>query len=193
MRIIAVLGEREDFSFLGMLKRFLEGNGIKTECIWAGAEREYVKETIFSKKPDVLIIFSEESFKFFFRKMYLYADIFIPLKKSACWDMPMKERSFVIVSSDDKKIFPFFLRKGTALITCGINSKASITVSSIDKDGEMIQCCIQRDIRCLTGEIFESQEFPLEKGRQETADRVLIAVGVLIVMGEIPLNITSKN
>ena len=61
MRIIAVLGEREDFSFLGMLKRFLEGNGIKTECIWAGAEREYVKETIFSKKPDVLIIFSEES------------------------------------------------------------------------------------------------------------------------------------
>lgn len=74
----------------------------------------------------------------------------------------LEEKNVVIVNSDNKGFFPFSIGTGTTLITCGFNSKASVTASSVvcdDDNTEKIQCCIQRAIRTISGERLEPQEF----------------------------------
>ncbi len=73
----------------------------------------------------------------------------------------LEDKNILIINTDDRNIFPFGIHAGTTLITCGTNSKASVTVSSIvcESNWETIQCCIQRSIPTLTGERFEPQEF----------------------------------
>ena len=76
----------------------------------------------------------------------------------------LKEKNVVILNSDCRNIFPFYVSAGTVLITCGVNSKASVTTSSIlsENGSKVIQCCIQRTMRTLSGKELEPQEFPVE-------------------------------
>ena len=192
MYVIAVLGERRDLAFVGFLKNTFEKRGLRTECAFAKMNEDELKRRLFAKEPDILILFSEGAFTVL-RKMSVFADIFIPLKGNFHIRVPVKRKGFVILSSDDKKIFPFFLSKGLSLITCGFSSKASITISGVDKDEGKIQCCVQRDIVSLTGEIFEPQEFSIERDKKAEVDRILIAAGALMVTGYMTGNMTSKN
>ena len=192
MYVIAVLGERKDLGFAGFLKKVFEARGIRAECVFAKVSTEELKRRLFAKEPDILILFSDGAFPVL-RGIPLAADIFIPFKRNFHINHPVKRNGFVILSSDDKKIFPFFLSKGLSLITCGYSSKASITISGMDKDEGKIQCCVQREIVSLKGEIFEPQEFSVERDKKAEVDRILIAAGVLIVTGDLTVNMTSKN
>ena len=182
MYIVAVLGGRRDLGFIGFLKNTFEKRGLKTECVFAKSGVIELKRRILWKSPDILVVFSESTFPVLIN-MSLSADIFIPLKRNFHIGIPVKKKGFVILSSDDKKIFPFFLKKGLSLITCGLSSKASITISSMDRDEGKIQCCVQREIVSLTGEVFEPQEFSIKRDKKAEVDRVLIAMGVLIAAG----------
>ena len=192
MRIVAVLGARKDLGFVRFLKKVFEKSGLRTQCVFSECDEHKLRRIVFAKNPEILILFFEEGLSLF-RRAHFKADILIPLKRSSYWSIPVKKGAFVILSSDDKKIFPFFIKRGLSLITCGVNSKASITVSSMDKDEGIIQCCVQRQIVDLTGRIFESQEFPFERDEKESVDRVLVAVGALIATGNFALNPTSKT
>lgn len=95
----------------------------------------------------------------------------------------LKNENFLIINSDEKSIFPFFIEKGTTLITCGLNNKANVTMSSVidDEEGQTIQCCIQRTIKTYKGENFEPQEFPVKvEGNNCDISRVLAAVAAAI-------------
>jgi UDP-N-acetylmuramoyl-L-alanyl-D-glutamate--2,6-diaminopimelate ligase len=59
------------------------------------------------------------------------------------------------------------------LITYGLNSKASITASSIQQDIEkerIVQCCLQRELITLSGKLVDPGEFtvllPLHTGAE---------------------------
>ena len=90
----------------------------------------------------------------------------------------LNRKNIIILNSDDKSIFPFLIGTGTTLITCGINSKASVTASSIvgEDSAEKIQCCIQRTIKTLSGEELEPQEFTVNIGKDEKNDSEVTSV-----------------
>lgn len=47
------------------------------------------------------------------------------------------------------------------LITYGINQKATITFSGVEKNIDRLQFCIQRNIKSMSGNIIYEQEFPV--------------------------------
>lgn len=94
--------------------------------------------------------------------------------------------TILIVNTDDRRVFPLKLKTGNKLITCGMNHRASVTLSSYlepmgDEKNSKIQCCIQRNIPTVSGRIFEPQEFSLllEQG-QKSVSGALAAVTTLI-------------
>ena len=94
--------------------------------------------------------------------------------------------TILIVNTDDRRVFPLKLKTGNKLITCGMNHRASVTLSSYlepmgDEKSSKIQCCIQRNIPTVSGRIFEPQEFSLllEQG-QKSVSGALAAVTTLI-------------
>lgn len=94
--------------------------------------------------------------------------------------------TILVVNTDDRRIFPLKLRTGNKLITCGLNHRASVTLSSYlepigDEKGNKIQCCIQRDIPTISGKVFEPQEFSvLMKQGQKSVSGALAAITALI-------------
>lgn len=90
------------------------------------------------------------------------------------------DQGIAIINADYKKPYPkTFCGERLQLITYGLNSKSSITASSIqleDREG-MIQFCLQRDILDLTGKQIESQESTIYINEQWTHDiHLLLAV-----------------
>lgn len=65
---------------------------------------------------------------------------------------------YVLINIDEYKSFNTF--SNIFLITYGMNNKASITASSIERD--KLQICVQRNLAALNGKIIEEQEFGLQ-------------------------------
>ena len=98
----------------------------------------------------------------------------------------LSKHTILVVNTDDRRVFPLKLKTGNKLITCGLNHRASVTLSSYlepmgDEKSSKIQCCIQRNIPTVSGRIFEPQEFSLllEQG-QKSVSGALAAVTTLI-------------
>ncbi|MCL2049900.1 MAG: hypothetical protein FWG87_14355 [Defluviitaleaceae bacterium] len=64
---------------------------------------------------------------------------------------------FLLINSDDKKIFALLKNISAKLITYGFNSRACITVSSVTEDG--VQVCVQRGFTNINGTELEPHEF----------------------------------
>ena len=87
----------------------------------------------------------------------------------------LRKSGILIINSDDKTIFPFSIAVGTTLISCGFNGRSSVTTSSMMDN--KLQCCVQRNIKTISGSIVEPQEFTinLDEGRRNISS-VLMAV-----------------
>lgn len=96
------------------------------------------------------------------------------------------KNTILVVNTDDRRVFPLKLKTGNRLITCGLNHRASVTLSSYlepmgDEKSSKIQCCIQRNIPTVSGKIFEPQEFSLIlKQGQKSVSGALAAITTLI-------------
>ena len=95
----------------------------------------------------------------------------------------IKPNGYAIINADDCLIFPYILPENVNIITCGINSNASVTFSAISeyKNGrEKIQCCIQRTIRTVSGKYIEPQEFGVNvRGKYPLSDVLLIITAAI--------------
>ena len=95
----------------------------------------------------------------------------------------IKPNGYAIINADDCSIFPYILPENVNIITCGINSNASVTFSAISeyKNGrEKIQCCIQRTIRTVSGKYIEPQEFGVNvRGKYPLSDVLLIITAAI--------------
>lgn len=77
------------------------------------------------------------------------------------FDGKIKTKHVCMVNSDEK----IYCKPGDVpIISCGLNSLATVTASSIcdDFEGTCFQYCLQRNILNLEGKIIEPQEFPVK-------------------------------
>jgi hypothetical protein len=74
-------------------------------------------------------------------------------------EIESRDSGLVIINSDEKDIFKMIKNTGgvPSVVTYGINSRASVTVSSISES--RVVCCVQRALPTFGGGVTEQQEF----------------------------------
>lgn len=92
-------------------------------------------------------------------------------------------RHIMVINSDDKRISPLTIGTGSTYITCGLNGKANVTISSVSNcmEFDRIQCCVQKTINTISGASFEPQEFAVNiRGKDKSVSSVLAAVTTMM-------------
>lgn len=191
---IGIIGDGEDFHTMKTISRLYQSKGIK---VFSKQVTNAAPATPFKwitqagrKKAEILLIAMEQnqlSAKIwngvrFHILVYLKGKKENREKSKKLSDF-LAEKNVVILNSDDRDLFPFSISTGTTLITCGINSKASVTASSVICDGvhETIQCCIQRAIHTISGEKLDPQEFSVRiKNENQNITGLLAAVATVM-------------
>ncbi len=191
MLCIGVLGEALQKQTIEQILYFSKKYAKKQICFLAGKkQQDFDKAYQEAKKTEnalFLVPIQKKTIQYC-KENNIQFSIFIYLgrdKNSAA--MPSLTHSgILIVNIDDKRVFPLKIKRGNRLITCGLNHKASVTVSSFlepmgDETKSKIQCCIQKNIQTLSGNIFEPQEFSLFlKEGQKSVSGALAAIAALM-------------
>ena len=72
----------------------------------------------------------------------------------------MKRTKYLILNSDVSNDLRFFKDNKINLITYGLNTKATITISSVKEDDVLV--CFQRNIENISKKVIEEQEFDIK-------------------------------
>lgn len=101
----------------------------------------------------------------------------------------LSDKDYLIVNIDNVNTLKNLKNTKAMIITCGFNSKAAITLSSvIDNNYKTIQVCIQQPFKTLNNKVIEQQEFSLNiSGYESDLFRVLSAVVTILICG-IPID-----
>lgn len=159
---VGIIGGKDSFQAVDILINIYKSKGLSI-----GVEKVYLNKPP-KTKFDVLIYLSGYNVKNNNpRRLFTF----------------LKEKNILIVNSDDESVFPFSINSGTTLITCGLNSKSSVTASSIEclSEVETIQFCIQRTIKTFSGVSLEPQEFQVNADRKKSVNTVLATVTAAMV------------
>ena len=114
-------------------------------------------------------------------------DIFVYLNSNAYSSFngikDVGSKNILVANCDEKSIFPFCVGIGTTLITCGLNSKASITASSITTEERIsqMQCCVQRTIKTISQKEIEPMEFSVSFPSKYNISYVLTVLAVALI------------
>ena len=73
------------------------------------------------------------------------------------------------------------IRGGGQVITCGLDRRETVTVSSLLQEGGL--AALQRTVRTLKGAVIEPRELSLE-GLEGTVEEKLAAAALLVLLGE---------
>ena len=106
----------------------------------------------------------------------------------------IKEKGYLIINADDCGNFPYLLTDNINIITCGVKSTSSVTFSGIteNRNGrECIQCCIQREIKTLSGRKIEPQEFSVNVIGLKYPISEVLAITAAAIAADIEETITS--
>ncbi|GFI61340.1 hypothetical protein IMSAG049_00497 [Clostridiales bacterium] len=101
---------------------------------------------------------------------------------------------YVIINADSCSTFPYILPADINVVTCGVNSNASVTFSGINdyRNGrETLQCCVQKYIRTIYGKWIEPQEFGVNIVGNYPLSEVLVIITAAI-MGGIEETVTKE-
>ena len=106
------------------------------------------------------------------------------LKNSKYLESIINKAFYIIINSDIENNLNLFKETGANVITYGLNSKSSLTVSSIKE--ENILLCIQRCIEGINKELIEEQEIniKLKKNNVNKVYNVLAIFAILKIYGE---------
>lgn len=130
-----------------------------------------------SKKFDILIFTNTEK-----------NETIIPLNN-------IKKDGYVIINTDETDFFPYIIPDGIKVITCGVNSKALLTFSGICENpngSDEILCCIQKEIKTISGRNIEPQEFSIRVRGKYGLSEVLVIITVMI-LGDIEDIVTREK
>ena len=106
----------------------------------------------------------------------------------------IRENGYLIINADDCGNFPYLLTDNINIITCGVKSTSSVTFSGIteNRNGrECIQCCIQREIKTLSGRKIEPQEFSVNVIGLKYPISEVLAITAAAIAADIEETITS--
>lgn len=187
---IGIIGDSKEFHTARTVLHLYQSKGLRVYWKHISQKSQATPLKWFSeasrKKADILLIILEETqlAEKVWEKLQFHILVYLNGKKNAeqrpkKMSRILEEKNVIIINSDNRELFPFSISAGSTLITCGINSKASITASSVICDGnyETVQCCIQRAIRTISGEKLEPQEFSVSvKDENQSVTGVLAAV-----------------
>lgn len=194
MLCIGILGENLKQQTMKQIVYFAEQYGKIDTCFCAGKkEKEFEQAYQNAKKiPNSLFLIPiyAKTIKYCKdRKLSFSIFLYLGSTKSdenTKEDIVDMSHTILVVNTDDRRVFPLKMKTGSKLITCGLNYKASVTLSSYlepieEEQGSKIQCCIQRNIPTVSGKILEPQEFSvlLQQG-QKSVSSALAAVTALI-------------
>ena len=87
-----------------------------------------------------------------------------------------------IVDSSDEKLLEHVCGTRLPAITCGLRSRDTITLSSIDTDSAVVD--LRRSISCLSGGSAEPAEFPLRLENPTDSFLLMAVAAILILSGK---------
>lgn len=190
MICIGVFGEKTESFIKQLLKRYSDAEIRAEICIndEETVDSAYLKAVAMGKEVFITNIFSDAFIKFDIIVFFSYAE--------NCY-VNLKCNGYAIINADDcTGLKNIMLPSGITKITCGVNSKAGVTISSIGEnmDGtETIQCCIQHRIRTLSGRVIEPQEFSVNvRGVNYPISEVLSLITTSIA-GDIEETVTTST
>ncbi len=108
----------------------------------------------------------------------------------------VKDNGYIIINADDCRIFPYMIPENINVVTCGVNSSAALTFSGISENRngrECIQCCIQREIKTLSGRKIEPQEFSVNVIGLEYPISEVLAITATAITGDIEETVTADS
>ena len=191
MLCIGILGENLQKQTIEQILYFSKRYTKKQICFYAGKkQKEFDKAYEEAKKTEnalFLVPIQKKTIQYC-RENHIQFSIFVCLSsyKNSAIIPCLTNSGILIVNIDDKRVFPLQIKKENQLITYGLNHKASVTVSSFlepmgHETKSKIQCCIQKSIQTVSGNIFEPQEFSLFlKEGQKSISGALAAITALM-------------
>lgn len=190
MICIGVFGEKTDNFIKQLIKRYSDAE-IRTDVCIGDEETvdiAYLKAVAMGKEVFITDNFSDAFIEF---------DIVIFFSYAESCNINLKYDGYAIINADDCAGFKNIqLSAGVTKITCGLSSKAEVTISSIGENmygTETIQCCIQNRIRTLSGRIIEPQEFSVNvRGVNYPISEVLSLITTTIA-GDIEETVTTSS
>ena len=193
MIYIGVFGDNLGEKTIHMLSQFYDLWEKRWVCIHQSCDKkEFYRrlEKAKAEEADAFIVLLNQQMIRCCQECGIRFGIFLYLSGEKIGMLPPKElkdclahRNIMIINSDDKRIFPLTLGTGSTLITCGLNGKANVTVSSVSNcmEFDRIQCCVQRTIKTLSGASLEPQEFAVNiGGKGKSVSGVLAAVTAMM-------------
>ncbi|MEA4972294.1 hypothetical protein SDC9_113594 [bioreactor metagenome] len=190
MICIGVFGEKTESFIKQLLKRYFDAE-IQTEICLSDEEAidiAYLKAIAMGKEVFITNIFSDAFIEF---------DIIVFFSHAESCYINLKYNGYAIINADDcTGLKDIMLSAGITKITCGVTSRAGVTISSIGEnmDGtQTIQCCIQHRIRTLSGRVIEPQEFSVNvRGVNYPISEVLSLITTAIT-GDIEETVTTST
>ena len=91
------------------------------------------------------------------------------------------ENTIVIANSCDHGQLEYISATKLPAITCGLFAKDTITLSSIERDGAVIN--LQRSVVCFNGETVEPQEIPVRFERPVNSYLLMAYAAIFILTG----------
>ena len=191
MLCIGILGENLQKQTIEQILYFSKRYTKNQICFYVGKkQKEFDKAYEEAKKTEnalFLVPIQKKTIQYC-RENHIQFSIFVCLDscKNSTIIPCLTNSGILIANIDDKRVFPLQIKKENQLITYGLNHKASVTVSSLlepmgNETKSKIQCCIQKNIQTVSGNIFEPQEFSLFlKEGQKSISGALAAITALM-------------
>lgn len=191
MLCIGILGENLQKQTIEQILYFSKRYTKNQICFYAGKkQKEFDKAYEEAKKTEnalFLVPIQKKTIQYC-RENHIQFSIFVCLDscKNSTIIPCLTNSGILIANIDNKRVFPLQIKKENQLITYGLNHKASVTVSSLleptgHETKSKIQCCIQKNIQTVSGNIFEPQEFSLFlKEGQKSISGALAAITALM-------------
>lgn len=138
--------------------------------------------TVFSGYSNFSVLLRSKAIKFSGDKnIILIADNFDYLSK---YKLP--KETIGICESSAQKSLKNFTKQNTLTITCGLNLKSTVTLSSINENNMLV--CLQRSLITINENIIEPADFKIELSKNYLPFSVMAAFVVLILLDIKPEN-----
>lgn len=187
------LGEKAMHS---IIRFYARQQSIKTYPLFKCNKAEFFQTYQNSiKNSGVFLVLLNEETSFYCKTYGVRFDIFLYLQASSVEETEnlVKEDGIIILNSDDHKILPIKTNSEKRIITCGLNSKANVTISSVSESIllEQIQCCVQETIHTISGMQLEPQEFAVQVDNEDKSVSGVLAAVTALMAGDVEISIIA--
>ena len=185
---IGVLGEEKGIAAI-VIKELLKKNKVKfffARVYTVEEINEAFMDAVLKKNKILILDINNKDYE---GMVALRFDILLFLtnerKNQVILSALLKEKNYLIVDSDSYCVKKIIATEGSKVITCGFNTRACVSVSSVEmKLASQIQCCLQRTIETIEGQEVEPQEIKyVGEYYEKNVVNIVAAMAAAIITG----------